>query len=574
MKILSREHLINNSVDILVPCYLYEIVIDEDYSGNNILEEAVSKIIQLEPYYGNNIEKLAELLGLKNSSDDMDYKALLCLVLNKIRNQQTQEIRQEIEQYQIYQERISGEVLGIITQDVDTFIEGEKVKNLIIFEKNGRKSIEPLKYDNKIQLPTQKQIFEAIAQHNKNGDFKIKSNLDLEIKNGEMIYLHCQVVLEQDRLFYVTNGFNSTWSLQLANILGKNCQNVLKTLRKENHMDENIETSYKRIYGDLRDIVAYNLKRFDKKQDSKYLYNGYEKYFEYLVTKNNYTVHSYLNTAEITKEIAEQRGFKVENIGLGFFASDGHNNLKTLLANLVRNNDPVLQVFAKKEPSFLVLLSKLHEDRNINMHGGNKKKTHRTMDIKELSMLKELLECISDINIETEEKRISNNGIILLEQALDEETISAMSDDTISDLAKVYEALEICKDNQVLDLDTFSDITLGLYKVCESALLKYIQINKENIKNIRKIGWLSKVREYHIKNAKKGENATLGAYILVYLSINHDIKDAELLYLKRLLELRGHANPTIDDIEATSLQELEDLQKNIINFIEGILKNI
>ena len=162
----------------------------------------------------------------------------------------------------------------------------------------------------------------------------------------------------------------------------------------------------------------------------------------------------------------------------------------------------------------------------------------------------------------------------MLEQALDEETISAMSNDNIRDLAKVYEALEICRGNQVLDLETFSDITQGLYKVCESMLHKYIQIYKDSISETRKIEWLSKVKEYHIENAKKGEIATLGAYILVYLSINHDTKDSELSYLKKLLELRGHANPTIDDVRATSIQELGDLQKKVINFIKEILKNI
>lgn len=575
MKILSREHRIKNSIDVLIPCYLYEIVIDETYGGNNILEEAVSKIIQLEPHYGNDTEKLAELLGLKNSSDDMDYRALLCLILNKIQNQQTQEVKREIKQYQIYQERISGEVLGIVTQDVDTFIEGEKVKNLIIFERHGRKSIEPLKCDNKIQPPTQKQIFGAVAQHNKNGDFKIKNNLDLKTqKSREVIYLHCQIVLGQDRSIYVTNGFNSAWSLQLANILSANCYDILKTLRREKHMDEIVKSSYSQVYGDLRDTVAYNLQRFDKTLNGEYLYNGYEKYFEYLANKNDYTIHSYLNTEKTTKELAEQKGFEVRNIGSGFFTNDGQNNLKTLLANLIHNNDSVLQAFAKKYPSFLELLSKLHKDRNIAMHGNDKKKTHKPMDTKELNILKELLEHISGINTEAEKKTTSNNGIILLEQALDEETISAMSNDNIRDLAKVYEALEICRGNQVLDLETFSDITQGLYKVCESMLHKYIQIYKDSISETRKIEWLSKVKEYHIENAKKGEIATLGAYILVYLSINHDTKDSELSYLKKLLELRGHANPTIDDVRATSIQELGDLQKKVINFIKEILKNI
>lgn len=575
MKILSLERHIKNGIDILIPCYLYEIVVDETYGGNNILEEAVAKIIKIESHYEKDIEKLAELLGLKNSNDDMDYKALLSLVLNKIQNRQTQEIRQEIKQYQFYQERISGQVLGTITQDVDTFIEGEKIKNSIVFERNGRKSIEPLTYNNEIQSPMQKQIFEAVAQHNKNGDFKIRGNLDLKIsKNRELIYLHCQIVLDQDRSFYVTNGFNSAWSLQLEDILSKHCSSFLRGLRSKNYVDEIIESSYRQLYGDLRDEVAYNLQRFAKNLDSEFLYNGYEQYFKYLVQKNNHNIHPRFNDAENTKEIAKQRGFDVENMGLGLFTNDGRDNLKTLLAKLIHNNDPALQILAEKNHHFLVLLSRLHEDRNINMHGGNKKKDYKPMDAMELNILKELLEHVSGINIETKEKTISNNGIILLEWALDEKIINAMSDESVKELAKVYEALKRCEDNQILDLDAFSDITLGLYKVCESMLLKYIQMYKKSIKEIRKIDWLSGVKKYHIENAKKGENATLGAYILVYLSINHDIKDTELLYLKRLLELRAHGNPEIDDIKATSFQELEDLKKNIIDFIKEILKKI
>ncbi|EII8775640.1 hypothetical protein K4889_000912 [Campylobacter coli] len=579
MKILSRENHRQGGKHVLIPCYLYEIVANKSYDGNNILEEAVAKIIEIDPYYNNNIEKLAEILGLKNNND-IDYRALLKLVLNKINNPTTQELREEIVQYQIYQERISGEVLNIVTQDVDRFIEssgGNKSKDEILFERDGKnfkaKVVPPI--SSGISIPTLDQVFKAVAMHNKNNDFKISENLDLEIpKHKEGIYLHCQIVLDENRKFNITNGFNAASSLQLESILNNHYGDLLKNLRAENHIDEKQENNYKQNYGDLRDVVAYNLQRFAKENKCQYLYNAYEKYFAYLVQKNDYTMHISLSKPEFIKDCAEQMGFTINQTRL-LFINDNGDNLKSYLAKLLFHKDATLNRFAKK-PEFLNLLFMLHNDRNIALHGGGIEKNNKPMDIKELNILKELLESISNINTKEGKETRSHNGMILLEQEVPRKVLNRLSDDNIEALAEAFRALEVCKDNQDLSLDVFGDITHGLYKVCESVMRQYIQIHKASIREMdiektRKVEWLSKVGEHHIKKAKQGENATLGAYIVIYLSIN---QDKDLLYIKQLLELRAHANPTIEDIKKTSVDELKKLHKNIINFIVKIIYHI
>lgn len=580
MKILSRENHRQGGKHVLIPCYLYEIVANKSYDGNNILEEAVAKIIEIDPYYNNNIEKLAEILGLKNNND-IDYRALLKLVLNKINNPTTQELREEIVQYQIYQERISGEVLNIVTQDVDRFIEssgGNKSKDEILFERDGKNFKAKVVYppiSSGISIPTLDQVFKAVTMHNKNNDFKISENLDLEIpKHKEGIYLHCQIVLDENRKFNITNGFNAASSLQLESILNNHYGDLLKNLRAENHIDEKQENNYKQNYGDLRDVVAYNLQRFAKENKCQYLYNAYEKYFAYLVQKNDYTMHISLSKPEFIKDCAEQMGFTINQTRL-LFINDNGDNLKSYLAKLLFHKDTTLNRFAKK-PEFLNLLFMLHNDRNIALHGGGIEKNNKPMDIKELNILKELLESISNINTKEGKETRSHNGMILLEQEVPRKVLNRLSDDNIEALAEAFRALEVCKDNQDLSLDVFGDITHGLYKVCESVMRQYIQIHKASIREMdiektRKVEWLSKVGEHHIKKAKQGENATLGAYIVIYLSIN---QDKDLLYIKQLLELRAHANPTIEDIKKTSVDELKKLHKNIINFIVKIIYHI
>ncbi|WP_072215075.1 hypothetical protein [Campylobacter coli] len=577
MKILSRENHRQGGKHVLIPCYLYEIVANKSYDGNNILEEAVAKIIEIDPCYNNNIEKLAEILGLKNNND-IDYRALLKLVLNKINNPTTQELREEIVQYQIYQERISGEVLNIVTQDVDRFIEsngGNKSKNEILFERDGRNFKAKVVYpptSSGISIPTLDQVFKAVAIHNKNNDFKISENLDLEIpKHKEGIYLHCQIVLDENRKFNITNGFNAASSLQLESILNNHYGDLLKNLRTENHIDEKQENNYKQNYGDLRDVVAYNLQRFAKENKCQYLYNAYEKYFAYLVQKNDYIMCISLNKPEFIKDCAEQMGFTINQTRL-LFINDNGDNLKSYLAKLLFHKDATLNRFTKK-PEFLNLLFMLHNDRNTALHGGDIEKNDKLMDIKELNILKELLESISNINTKEGKETRSHNGIILLEQEVPRKVLNRLSDDNIEALAEAFRALEACKDNQDLSLDVFGDITHGLYKVCESVMRQYIQIHKASIREMdiektRKTEWLSKVGEHHIKKAKQGENATLGAYAVIYLSIN---QDENLLYIKQLLELRAHANPTVEDIKKTSVDELKKLHENIINFIVKII---
>ena len=575
MKILSRENHKSGSKNILIPCYLYEIITDGSYSGNNILEEAVAKIIKIEPYYKNNKNKLAEILGLKDS--DLDYKDLLELVFNKINNPQTQKVREEIKQYQIYQERISGEVLGIVTCDVDRFIESSGGnKKEIKFEKNGE-TIKAKKIDKKeITKPRKDDIFKAIIKHNKNGDFKISENVDLIVpENREEIFLHCQVLLGRNSEFSVTNGFNGSISLELHKVLNEKCDEFMRDLRKDNRIDEKKDSEYKKIYNDLRDEVLFNLNRFNggDTNKAKCIYDAYEQYFAYLVQKNNYTIKHNLNKPECLSEIAKQMGFKVDRVKL--FSNDNKNNLKSHLARLLFNKNLILDELAEAESKFLIFLNELHDDRNKASHGGDKPHK-KPMDEKELNTLKELLESTSGINAKSDEgnqNTNNHNGIVELEKEFNKDMMNKLSDDNINALVKVYDAVRRCKDREILSLETFSDITQGLYKVCESVLLPYIQTHKikeKDVEKIRKIPWLSKVKEHNIKNAKEGREASLGAYIIIYLSIN---KDEELPYLKKLLDLRGHANPTIQDLKKTNIDELIALHKNTIEFIVKVINH-
>lgn len=573
MKILSNERK-KYDHDILLPCYMYEIVIEQAYSGENALERVVSKIINIDSRYRDDIDLLATKIGLKHSQNDsVDYKKLLDLVLNKVLNEKTQEPKKQIKRYQLYQERVSGEMLSIITQDIDSFVESKNDGFKVIFEKEGRK-IKAIEIREKEHpKPTQKQVFEAIAKHNQRGDFIIES-MDIELRDcKESIYLHCQINLGRDMDFVVTNGINGNLSPQIERILRAHKSNLLARLREKGYTDQPHEDKYKKIYGDLRDEVSWKLDRFDKHKNAKNLYDAYEMYFKYLVLKNHYKITSALNTKENLIEFSEKMGFDTCKQTALLFSNDNQDSLKSHLANLLLNSDTKLETIAIKNKDFLTLLSSLHIQRNQEAHGGKKDDT-KEMDIKELNILKEILKSTSGINMtnaDNSESAGSNNGIVLLEKALSRSVINRLSVESVKDLASAYGAHEICKNNG-LQLGAFEDIVLNLSKVCESVLLEYIRASDRTNLDIATPDHpsLKNVNPRHIQSAKNGQIATLGAYTIIYLSLN---KLKKIECLERLITLRGHSNQDINTVNTTNLDEINEIFEEIIDLIQKVISS-
>lgn len=575
---------------ILIPCYMYDIVITQTFGGDNALESMITKIIDLDSRYKDENE-LIKLLGIKDKEilKEKDFKELLKTILSKISND-NKEVRTEVKMYQIYQERYSGKVLGYISYDLDKFKlsndEGFKADKIMEIKFDDKKALfyAKINKDIKKQTPTNEQIFNAVNTHNKYADSKISTkNMEFNIKgNGEEIYLCTQIVLGENIDFNITNGFNAAYSPLLNKIVKENCDDLLKYLReKEYTQGDKDSTNYKQKYGDLRDDVIYYLNAFDNKKEYKAsnLYNAFEKYFEYIVKQNKYNIQNSLNTESNLIKLAKKIGFKIPK-STQLFKNDKRDNLKTYFAKLLINENQILTNIAKQDSNFLYILNDLHIQRNKELHGD--KKAKKTMDIKEINILLDiLLNETKNFHLDemTKITDYSHNGVILLQKDLDKNMRDRLGEQNISDLAKVYLA---CENLESLSIEIFSDIVDNLYKVCESLLKEYctdksISSDMQEIKSLQQrehLGdALKNVSEQYINSALKYQGASLGAYMLIYMTK----QKADSKYIKsidRVIQLRGHGNHTINDLQKTNIQELESIKTNAIDFIKEIISQL
>lgn len=581
-KILSIEKNMGG-YDVLIPCYMYEIVTSEAYSGNNILEYTVARLIEVDSKY-KNIDELVEILGIQDREilSKKSFRDLLKLILSKILNKENDanEIKKKAKLYQIYQERYSGSVLKYITDDINKFIISTK-ENGYKIEFADKKAYYQ-RPNNTIKAPIKDDVFKAIQIHNKYAEYKINTNINLQVETREEIYLHCKVYLGRDREFNITNGFNGAFSLHLKDIIEKNCDNILRKMRENEYTDEKKKSNYRKKYGDLRDELTYNLKQFANNNKASDLYNAFENYFKYKVQKHSYSICKILNNEEDLKKFAKKMGFKIPNNST-LFKNYGKDDLKSHFAILLINEDKDLSEIARLDSNFLYLLTMLHIERNAQLHGG--KKHTEDMDIKELNHLKGILETIVKIKTEFQQKESINhanhNGIVLLEKDLSKDLLDNLSDTNIGNLAAVYDAFDNLNS---LNIESFEAIVNNLYKVCENLLMRWGEIYidfKEKDKLFTKIkklqdsqnDTLKYVKDEKIQAAIQNKGSSLGAYMLVYIALEK-IDSKELNSMNRLISLREHANHKVEVLQKTNIKELESIKQDAINFIKKCVKDI
>ena len=170
-----------------------------------------------------------------------------------------------------------------------------------------------------------------------------------------------------------------------------------------------------------------------------------------------------------------------------------------------------------------------------------------------------------------EDEHKDNNGYITVENELSD-VLSHFSEDDLDDLSEMYDIDEFDEVN----VEIYSKIISNLYKVIERNLRKIVKpclssIDAINTKNLNLGSSLRSTREKYIKKARRGEEASLGAYMLIYISICENIAQTDVDFIDKLISMREHGTYSIIDINAYLPQDLKDIRKQGIDFIKKIL---
>ena len=285
----------------------------------------------------------------------------------------------------------------------------------------------------------------------------------------------------------------------------------------------------------------------------------------------------YLKASEICK-IAKSLNFNC-NESLGIFNVGTAKNLQLLLATILNGHSGIFKKIAINHPNFMINLNQLFIARNTQSHGGDKKENVDKKELNELlAVFKAMLENTAsprDIDIimskPQEDEHKDNNGYITMENELSD-VLSHFSEDDIDDLSEMYDINEFDEVN----VEIYSKIISNLYKVIERNLRKIVKpclssTNEINTKNLNLGGSLRSTRERYIKKALRGEEASLGAYMLVYISICENIAQTDVDFIDKLISMREHGTYSIIDINAYLPQDLKDIRKQGIDFIKKIL---
>ena len=264
---------------------------------------------------------------------------------------------------------------------------------------------------------------------------------------------------------------------------------------------------------------------------------------------------------------------------MGIFNVGTAKNLQLLLATILNGHSGIFKKIAINHPNFMINLNQLFIARNTQSHGGDKKENVDKKELNELlAVFKAMLENTAsprEVDIimskPQEDEHKDNNGYITVENELSD-VLSHFSEDDLDDLSEMYDIDEFDEVN----VEIYSKIISNLYKVIERNLRKIVKpclssIDAINTKNLNLGSSLRSTREKYIKKARRGEEASLGAYMLIYISICENIAQTDVDFIDKLISMREHGTYSIIDINAYLPQDLKDIRKQGIDFIKKIL---
>lgn len=477
--------------------------------------------------------------------------------------------------------------------------------------------------------PSQSELIKTIFLHNHynyEGSHKIEyTDNNIEISgNPELIYVHVKLYIPNTNFeqIIMTNGFTNGFSSLLRNNFQNNFQDFLKLFKQElkTDLDKRKETdtdvpfeskinNYPVIVSNIR-IIEKQIKLIeDNLSNSREVKNAKkiaERYFDTIeellkILTIDKKENSTLRNKSIIKELAKDIGFKIENkIKFIIFNVSFLDNLQKYLAKAILYKMYVMYDIAYKYPELLHIINDLFIYRNALKHS-EKDITLQKINEKDLikykNIIYDLISIILKINQTKQEVETFNddssyvrNAYIKVESELSFETISKLPQEIKDNLVLINFYLSEENDFNTNKYNTVKEVINTMYSTFEyilkifvnnipldetkQILNKKVILNKIQSSNILIPKSLTEVREKILNQALENKGGSLGAYMLLYLYFKDTVNDKFINFINNLLVIRGHGNPTIEEVQVITEEKLNNLKNETYLYLEKILEEI
>lgn len=440
-------------------------------------------------------------------------------------------------------------------------------------------------------------------------------------RETEPVYLHTKLyILKQIDSFAVTNGITNDFATQLRKVYEHKYPELITALRKRlrhdgekssenqvktpfenslqrypdiHHLVHNIEKNILVLNSDITDLRAI---KQSKQKLIESIYDIYEKLFE-LLSKDMTVAKVYLDK-KLANDLAEQMGFRTDfSHGLKVLKAGKRENLQKYLVKSIVAKSSAIQEIAYKYPHLLKDLEQLLELRNGVKHS-ELDKTLQKIGKEGLERFKSDLYPIVSIALHINQTEVQNedfeteeydrdNAIIALEEEIPVDILNRLPSEVKDHLTAINFYLGQM-DFETNKYNVVKDVGLGMYSIFEQIIKEILPVpiigieseipSKQEIldklSESLAIGEsLSRVSPDMIASAYRKQNASLGAYALIYLYQKHNLDQNEILFLEEVISLRGHGSPTIEEVAKVSKEQLEVLKKRGIEYLIKILED-
>lgn len=604
MKIISEEKYNSNiehslRKDILIPCFMYKIPIEKSKENRlNFIEETILKLIQIDSSLKDDVVRLSKMLGFYNEEKANDKTKIISLIVTKLKDLRIDDIdekdKTEVEVYQFYQEAYTNELLPIVTKEINDYSYPEKDfpykesrNRQIIFKKDMHSkkpvyAILPEGYNKNSSIKPRKQDFiKVIHIHNQNGSNIIDyNNFNIQILEPELIYLHTKLYILKNATgsFAITNGFTNDFSTPLRRIFEYKQHELLKLLKQETKTDSDdnklskkntipFEESISR-YSDIKELIINieresikiqqdetTLEEMKKAKDrfAQSLYDLVEKTFKEL--SKNYSEAKSLKNRKLLNSLAEDIGFKIDKeYDLPIFKVYDNDNLQKYFAKTLIYKKDELYDIALKYSNLLFILKRLFSFRNGLKHS-QKENTLKKIDIDKLFEYKKIIYSIVSIALYVKPKSIQenyldndddinlNNAYLDLEDEFNIDVINQLSQEVKNNLTDL---------NYFIHMDFNTNKRNIVEKVANNLYSSFESILRKKMINLP-------------------EKSSLG-YIANRLDELKGTTDDEKL-IKKIVKLRSHGSPSLEDVAKITKQELIDLKNESFKYIKKLMED-
>jgi len=625
MKIVSVENAPDYGIyeDILIPCAIYQAPsIVKKNKKLNFLEHTIYKLSKIQPSLLDNTEKLQKYLGFyAEEQSEEDYSQIIKTAVEKIKAVKLDKEEEEERILTFYQELYTGKILPVVTADPlpttvqssNTAFKNNPLMRKIEFKKDAKSQRKTTAYwySVKKQCPqiSVNDVISAVLKHNlKRYENYPRIELTEISKNPvkkDLVLLHVRVYFLENGEFVLTNGFSGDFSTILTDIFKTTkCYGLISALREEKKEEKStkkkeITIPYATNDNTLKEkfsIIEESLKENPQTQNhldrikEKLTISLYDliEHATKCDEKEALLYKDELYNSSFLAELAKEAGFEADE-KMNIFHYTGSEGIKKNLGVMLINKSKKLKNIAKKDPEFIKMLNRLLFFRNGLKHS-SKKQTLEIIDINKIKDYKTriyfALEILLNLQrLDTKVKVVKtdfslNNAYIDTEKSFDVEIWQKIPHE-IKDMLVFVEYLLKEENFDQNRTDIINSVSTNLSAVFEYLFkdiyenfhIKKFEIKKDDIIQKYNItqNILVNVSEEKFQAALKAQNASLGAYYLLYINF-YGIENSLHSLIEEILQTRGHGNISYEEAAKTDKKDLIKLFKRTKKELAKIIK--